>query len=178
MQHENGYPIYPIYHVSLKWLKQDGTPNGTSGDVMLREPNATEINRVAFAWLKQAVEKDGVDPTSIDVTIELKLWEEWCLTWFSHYTFDIGQSDAEALESFEDYVCRTMAYNRRNQIRVEMEGGDFFYRDPICLMGAEDRWRWTARADGTSMIGCGESSGTAPCRCEACREAGVLRVDH
>jgi len=176
------HPEYPIYHVRFRWPEEgkychDGM-NGTSSTFMLREPNISEANRIAFAQAERLCEEKNVAAEDMDITVSISHYEEWCCNWFSHYTFDVGQSDAEALSSFGSFVDRTMRYNRKNQVRHVTKDGDVFYSDPRCLMGAEDRSRWTARAGGTSMIGCGESSGEAPCRCEGCREHGVLSIDH
>jgi hypothetical protein len=173
------FPTYPIYHLKLAWVTPDGKPDGTSGRVMVRWQNHhAEAVRVAFSWAEQSAEKAGIDPLEIEIAVRFVEVEEWCLSWFSHYTFDVGQSDAEAIASFSRYVSRTEAYNRRNQERHVSDDGSVWYCDPRCLMGAEDRWRWTARGCGTSRLGTGESTGEAPCRCKDCRAAGVLRIDH
>jgi len=52
------------------------------------------------------------------------------------------------------------------------------WKDKVCLMGADERWRWTARAEGISIIGCGEETDPPPCRCEGCKKHGILRIDH
>lgn len=31
-----------------------------------------------------------ISPTDLVITIRLSHWEEWCLTWFSHFIFDNG----------------------------------------------------------------------------------------
>jgi len=39
-------------------------------------------------------------------------------------------------------------------------------------MGAEDRWRWRGFGDD------GKEETSAPCRCKACKEQGVVRIAH
>lgn len=76
----------------------------------------------------------------------------WALTWFGHMTFrcpEIPDAGA-ALASFEKYV-RSAEH------------------DPeICLMGAEDRWRWRGENPGDP----------APCECRSCVDLGIWRIDH
>ena len=178
-----GHPEYPIYTVRFRWPDPAATSiddgmNGTTSSIMLREPNISEINRIAFVQAERLCEEKNIALEDMAVTVELSHYEEWCCTWFSHWTFDIGLSDADVLASFASFVDRTMQYNRENQIRHETQDGHVFYSDPRCLMGAEDIWRWTARSGGTSIIGCGESTGEAPCRCEGCRAHGAVSIDH
>jgi hypothetical protein len=51
------------------------------------------------------------------------------------------------------------------------DGTGFYWQDVYCLMGAEDRWRWSG---GDSY----ENRTDPPCRCDGCKKAGVIRVDH
>lgn len=85
--------------------------------------------------------------------------ETWIQDWFSHWTFRLGQTDEELLRSFGDFVLRTECHNER----VRGTGAE------VCLMGAEDRWRW--RGDGRKDT-------PAPCNCEHCQKLGITRIDH
>lgn len=72
----------------------------------------------------------------------------WCCGWFQHYTYSIHLTDDELLESFEQYV---RAHEHK----------DYQDDEYVCLMGAEDRWRWKD-----------------PCRCEHCQERSIVMIDH
>lgn len=101
--------------------------------------------------------------SDLEVKIIRKPDETWLLQWFNHYTFDIGQTDKEALNSFEQYVSRYEHFqNPHDFAEVTKEPGY------LCLMGAEDRWRWKGE-DGTKP---------APCRCEHCKKQGIIRINH
>ena len=92
--------------------------------------------------------------------------ETWCSTWFCHYRFDLGETDEQILVSFDRYVDRMQCLNEK----LRYEQGTNQYDTPkggVCLMGAEDRWRWR-----------GENDGPAPCRCDGCKKYGVIRINH
>jgi hypothetical protein len=122
--------------------------------------------------LEKQKEKADLHPSDVELTVTFLRYETWCLTWFSHYTFDDGRSDVDFIRSFEKFVGRMECLNERARYK---HGRD---TDAYCLMGAEDRFRWTARAKGTGIVGCGETTGEPPCRCEGCKAAGVVRIDH
>lgn len=94
------------------------------------------------------------NPNLESIEISLLRYESWCLTWFSHWTFDDGRNDKEFLQSFNAFV--------NHMERIE----------DYCLMGAEDRWRWHGVADD------GETNTDPPCRCKYCKEKGIIRIDH
>ena len=173
---------YPIYSFSARWIcdpvNHEGLPrpiseydpvhglpqgriwNGSSQYLMFKEDQThqqLDIKLLEY-WAQFKEHKSAGKPELFSLTAELKLRESWCMTWFSHYTFDVGQTDEEALASFDRYVYRMLAGPRR-------PNGDLEY----CLMGAEDRWRWTS--------GSKEYRGV-PCRCEHCKKQGVLRIGH
>lgn len=160
---------YGIYTFTIKW-EQDGIHkwenqhkglpegrihNGTSFDIMYKDDQKIENLEqwVVNEWWKNYKKEKLFDknPSTPKFTVAFKEKETWCLTWFSHYTFDVGQTDEEALSSFASFVDRY-----RNE---GYEGR--------CLMGAEDMWRWKG-ADDTDP----------PCRCEGCKEFGVIRINH
>jgi len=91
--------------------------------------------------------------------------ESWVLEWFSHYTFDIGQSDEEVLQSFERYVRRYEHFCNYDIIKVHKKPG---YLE---LMGAEDRWRWKG-------VDNNKNETPPPCRCEGCKKSGIIRIIH
>jgi hypothetical protein len=176
---------YPIWGFAMMWYQDDAkedTPpawkrdlapgrmcNMMQVDWMLR-PGETVEERLAFYhtiwWPNYCARKlDGLNPGRLIVTPSFKHEETWCLDWFSHYTIDAGQTDREALDSFAAYVDRCMARNERE--RTFDERG--FEKIPIQLMGAEDRWRWCGHPEPRT---------DPPCRCEGCKENGVIRICH
>lgn len=178
---------YPIYRFSLYWY-QDGkhdsdypgrhiglpegkTWNSTNLRVMYKEDQEKRILRkfIIDWWDKYKTERlSDKNPSTPVINIELFDRETWNLTWFTHETFDVGQSDAEALASFERYVQRKEAKNAKHRYET---GEDI---DKFCLMGAEDRWRWR----GANDEGEADSSIPPPCRCKHCKKAGMIRIIH
>jgi hypothetical protein len=161
------YPVYPIYKIRYQWPQEgehcpDGM-NSASGILMLREPVITEVAGKAMKRAMMIAEENNVAYDEVGIEVEFDRWEEWCCHWFNHYTWDRGLSDADVLASFERYVWRIEQLNRRNP-RFTESGYQF---DEVCLMGAEDRWRWRAADDEDP-----------PCRCENCKEQGVVRINH
>jgi len=170
---------YPIYKVAVRW-EQDGehdpsSPawhgglpagriwNFTRFERMYRDDpgGVKEVERVVLKewWPEYVVNKlSDKAPCNPQITVTGPRLESWCLSWFEHWTFDVGQSNEQAIESFEAFVRR---YERKQ--------GRNFFDDPNyhCLMGAEDRWRWR---------GVGDNS--APCRCDDCKAHRVIRIGH
>jgi hypothetical protein len=173
----DGEQAYPIYNIAVMW-QQDGVhdPNYPRWNEGLEEGriwNCTGFYRMYKTdpgednvliewqewWDRYVKEKlEGKNPSRPAIKITRKFYETWCLTWFQHHTFDDGRSDDEFLRSFERYVQR----HEQNQ--------DYNNPDYICLMGAEDRWRWK----GDSTI----EGSKPPCRCSYCQEQGVVRIGH
>jgi|GEM_PF-2101125 hypothetical protein len=179
---------FPIYFFSARWSEDgvqdpkypkwyEGLPEGrvwnsTGFHKMFREEQTQEqLDAFVQDWWKRFLvsknEEDSrfkiINPELQYLKAEYKKHDTWVLTWFQHETFDIGQTDEEALQSFEDYVSRIEDENRG---KPEMEG--------IPLMGAEDRWRWR----GADENGNYSEDAPAPCRCKYCKEQGVLRIAH
>ncbi len=110
------------------------------------------------------------DPQDVEFLAVLVEHEEWVLTWFCHQTFDIGQSDEEVLASFERVLSR-------KGVRVDASYDPYGIaaRSQIkdyCAMGAEDRRRWSGAFDDQG------NRTPAPCRCEECKKAGMIRINH
>ena len=98
-------------------------------------------------------------------------YETWVCSWFQHETFDKGQTDKEALWSFEKYVRRHESYQDIDFVCSLSKEDSKTY---VSLMGAEDRWRW--RGSNTEQDK--EGNSPAPCRCAKCKSAGKIRIDH
>ena len=189
-------PKYPIYTISWRWI-QDGdhdpeypdlykylpegrVTNSTSTHKMFKEDqNLDDLKKWAQDTFIDWTEKNNKKYQDKEedrkylwkniegLTIEIKdpKYESWSCTWFCHETFDVGQTDNEALNSFEQYV------RRYEHMQRDFEKWSK-HPDYICLMGAEDRYRWCGYQDqdgGRTM---------APCRCNGCKEAGMLRINH
>lgn len=184
---------YAIYSVFVYWVQNitpaqktplppkwtEGLPEGrfrnhTCFDLMFQEERPIEeikdeVMRDRYAGL---IERElPHEPSDPEVRIEFKGWETWCLQWFQHWTHDVGLSDADVLRSFENYVRRIEEANDRE--RTYDESG--FPKEPYCLMGAEDRWRWSGLADGKNPSG---ERTPPPCRCEFCKKHKVVRIAH
>jgi hypothetical protein len=171
---------WPIYEFEARWTfakpkpkveeydDRHGLPEGrawnsTSWDAMFREEKTSaELDEVLMKFWREYARKGAVaELFSLHARFLRK--DTWCLTWFSHYTFDVGQSDADALASFERYV--------QHKEREAREKGE-----DVNVMGAEDRWRW--RAGGPVPDGGSTEPLSPPCRCDGCKKAGVIRIDH
>lgn len=185
----DGEPAYPIYDIGVRW-EQDGeedpgshwyagegrTKNGTQLHRMYRDdPGEDGVAReITEEWWPEYVEKKLAGVNSTEPTIEVcPVWyETWCCSWFEHWTFDDGRTDREYLESFENYVRRHEDY--QDHIRHVEDERSERGEPTICLMGAEDRWRWCGSGDD----GKPDTRTDPPCRCEHCREQGVVRIGH
>jgi hypothetical protein len=193
--HEDGYgdgdPKNPIYNLRFRWNEDgehdpkypkwhEGLPEGrvwnsTSVYKMYRtDPGLAAVEQDARDWwepYKVSDKREGKNPSEPEITVEFIRNETWALSWFSHWTFDVGQSDAEALASFERFVARMQRLNADERKYIETEHGGYWH-DAYCLMGAEDRWRWAGVRDD------GGNTTPAPCRCDGCKKLGFLRIDH
>lgn len=176
---------YPIYTISARWIQNgdqtkykdfprwiEGLPEGrvynsTGFSKMFKEDQSQE-QLDAFAkdwWINYCDRNKEENIELVELEAKYKEHEEWVLGWFNHETFDVGQSDAEVLQSFEEFV-------RRYEYQQDEELFTPRLKNYHCLMGAEDRWRWygTRDADGNNT--------PAPCRCIHCKDQGVIRIAH
>ena len=165
--------LYWIYSVDVAWKtkhshseyckpdERDLCNDSTHANIAFRtEPSVLECCDRLHCLLASRSERHPMLQPSFHM--QLRFRAEWWLTWFAHSTFDVGQTDEEAVESFQNYVW----------------WAEEFDNDPlgppgkpsICLMGAEDQWRWRAGPD--------DSNEAPPCRCPGCRKNGVLMICH
>ena len=176
----DGEKAYPIYYIGIKYVKsgeQDpltpdsylGLPKGsTHGEIgfsmmFKKKLNPQEANNFFNEYWEKFVKANAdKNPISPVFTLKFKRFDTWNGLWFTHETFDTGQTDAEVLNSFEKYVARVMDHNHRAEHSSDLQ--------EIALMGAEDRWRW--KGDPTI------ENSTAPCRCDNCKKAGMIRISH
>ena len=186
-----GEMAYPIYRLSAKWVQDgdhkdsgewqtNGLPEGrvwnSIGSHYCMTKEEKDPQALADEWgrvLKpKMVEKYAkVNPiTGFSGSGELVCYETWCLTWFCHQTFDDGRSDAEYLESFQRYVDRHRWYQDHlsHYTRNPQDKPSNAPEHLICLMGADDWWRWHGK----------DNDSPPPCRCEGCTKLGVVRIGH
>lgn len=102
-----------------------------------------------------------LNPANLTLIVTFRGWAVWWLTWFQHATFDVGLSDDEVLLSFQKHCDRETR-------KAQYAGKE------VCLMGAEDRWRWK----GADPDGAPGSDSPPPCRCKHCKAAGLVRIGH
>src|SRR5208337_3586357 len=114
-------PKFPIYRVDIRWseeykkgqerfpdrfhiptLPEDRYWNHTGWDIMEREPKGTLAiaEEIRQGWWPGYAERKLNKPNDIAIVVEFKKEDTWCEGWFSHWTFDIGLSDQEVLDSF------------------------------------------------------------------------------
>lgn len=168
---------YPIYSFSAKW-SQDGEQdpnryeglregriwNSTGFTKMFREEQTQEqIDTFVNEWWTKYLEsKNNISNVeNLKLEAKYKEHESFVYVWFSHETFDDGQTDEEFLKEFGEFV-------RRYEHQQDCEPGNY-PENYHCLMGAEDRWRWHSGSKEYTSI---------PCRCNHCKEAGMLRIAH
>jgi hypothetical protein len=177
-----GEKAYPIYGVKVRWSEtyppgaeqrmfRAGDPplpegrfwNSAGWDSMEKEDRDPEVIAAELMrdwWPKYTAKL--LEPADVTITVTLKRRDVWCDGWFSHYTFDVGMSDADVIASFERYVERILYSDLSENERGSL------------LMGAEDQWRWHGCVDGNPQ---GERT-EAPCRCPKCKDQGLVRIDH
>jgi len=169
-----GERIYPIYSFSAKWRVDDAErDDGTSHEQMFKIGfKHTDAHQYALDWWERLIRSDvkwggekkvpyierGVE--LLDLKCKYLGRDSWVLNWFNHMTLNVHLSDEDLLRSFRNYVDRITSQNERN-------GHYHNNQNPssklpyVCLMGADDRWRWKG-----------------PCRCEHCVRRGVTFIDH
>jgi hypothetical protein len=159
---------YQAYHINVVWTEdfEDGTRrNSCTIERMPKEKtNKKKIEQDVLEWSKEFFEKNKdkfKNPRDVKLSIKYLGRLEWCPAWFSHWTWDTGQSDEELMTSFREYVYKHTYFSEENSV---INGA--------CLMGAKDiyRWRGGTDEDGTEH--------KAPCRCNGCKKAGVVRIQH
>lgn len=141
---QNLYPIYDIIN-----LTRNGARAFTSPRMYRVDPGIDVVRNEILN-----------DPKYRGEVLEFEIapvrHDTWVLLWFNHWTFDIGQSDEDALKSFREYVER--------QKLLCLTDGDYEFNR---LMGAADEYRWR-----------GANHGAAPCRCGDCKNLGRITIDH
>ena len=167
---------HPIYTASVKWTYDDGSSDSAGWKEYL--PNGscpeTRAKEISDKWLPEYLKQKEKPPAkTCSITYTYSHSETWCLNWFSHCSKNVDLTDQEALESFEQYVRRIEEHNQ-NYYGVSIIDDELpCILEPHCLMGAEDRYRWCGHPGNEK-----HDRTPAPCRCEGCRELGVIRICH
>lgn len=169
----DGELAYPIYQITFEWINKNNRKDSTNWMIMLRNELTDKEQQEKLIQYSEQLMKQYPNAKCMIGNMKFVRYETWCLQWFNHYTFDIGQTDQEVLESFERFVRRMEKMNLQNGHQINSPNYDLpNWRETYhCLMGAEDRWRWYG---GDSY----ENRTKPPCRCEGCKQAGVIRINH
>lgn len=185
----DGETAYPIFTFSAKftqkalenaadWQTKDQPEgrqwNGTSsfGVFYKEEVSEKTLQKDLEKWWEKIKahyesEKGYEDIQDVELSFKYEINETWIFEWFCHCIPDVGQSDEEVLDSFRKYIFRVEDLNEK----LRREQGCSHYQTPkggICLMGAEDRWRWRGENDVRGV----------PCRCKGCKDSGIIRINH
>lgn len=184
-----GEKAYPLFGIRTRWTQdrteQDTNPspwqtkgapdgrlwNSICSNIQMPkhyDERAVANEHLTIWWPKfKATEKyRDLHVADLRFSITFRRWEVWCITWFQHWTWDVGLTDQQVLESFSRYVLRTEILNERAM-------WDGAKQEPYCLMGAEDRYRWHGTKTGEP-----DEQTDPPCRCKHCKKQGVVRIGH
>lgn len=176
--------LYPIYNFHINFLHresedEDWIKDSMSLSIMFRERQDEDtLNDIARRNADNLNNKYKYVGQAAIWSIKLLKFDNWCCSWFSHYTFDNGQTDNEIYSSFEGYVRR---YEHMQGVYDpgllnEFRESPYGYQ---CLMGAEDRYRWGHwERDEDGKMTDSPNFLPGPCRCDACRKRGVITIDH
>jgi hypothetical protein len=168
-----GEKPYPTDYHDFPDLPSDRRGNAMQSFRWYREPLSDEdtlAKEVIALILGRYADRD---PQEVTAVVTYTHVETWACEWFSHSQPDWGDDDATVLAGFNRYVNRVERFNRQNR----QAGASGYSFDPICLMGAEDFWRYRgAKKDGSAANSAEESP--PPCRCDGCRKLGLVRINH
>lgn len=159
---------YRIFKLTSRYEVDGVEDMSTYSARMVRDEDDVEAMKVK--WREDAKEglllkHEGKQLTNFSLEIEQRpKRRSWALGWFNHYTFrsDDLPDRASVLASFEEYVEEVEREFPQDLMISPLPEGY------ICLMGAEDRWRWKGETQDHE----------APCECEHCVKQGVWRINH
>lgn len=188
---QDGEVAYQNYSVTMRWV-QDIDPslnltmgewwtkdlpegrcrNSTHWTRMPKEVNVEVLHQEVHDWWPgYSKNLEQFKPTDLTIEVEERRFEVWCLSWFAHWTWDIGLDDQQVLASFHRYISRTKRLNAEESVWK-----DGILREAHNLMGAEDRWRWHGFRDGKG--GNEDERLEPPCRCPGCKKRGIVQIGH
>lgn len=162
--------LYYTYSIEASVLEDNYTPNHIQWmDVMSRvdltQEQLEDKGYAYFARAQQAALFFDEDRPHRSVVDRMRLCRldvkrlgrrPWCLRWFAHSTYRDGRTDEEILHSFEQYVRQYSWMQDVGRENVEKRYGQTY----VCLMGAEDRWRWSL------------------CDCQDCKAGEFVVIKH
>lgn len=152
--------FYPVYKIKAKWAEKipENEQDKYLGDWIKNAPNGYFWNccykhympktkqtdeqiKVYYTNWFNKLQKEIYDIKNLTITCNYLFDESWCPNGFSHWTYDIGQSDKDVLKSFINFIKRrTIENTKYGHYGNECTNGN--YDTYYCLMGAEDWWRW------------------------------------
>lgn len=146
-------PEFPLYRVVYHFTVDGAEEFTTLMDPWLYavDPGEDVVRVAAEAkWSKINWHGEPKNRTLVRIDVKRKPDTPWALAWFAHKSIRAGRTDAELRDSFDRYVSRYEHLRERHD-------------DPeyVCLMGAEDRWRWKD-----------------PCACETCVKNDWAVITH
>lgn len=162
--------LYYTYSIEASVLEDDYVPNRIQWMDMISRVDLTQAQLedrgyANFARAQQAALFFDKDRPHRSVVNRMRLCglnikrlgrHPWVLRWFAHTTFRDGRTDDEIWYSFEHYVNQYGWMQDIGRERVEKWYGE----DYVCLMGAEDRWRWKL------------------CDCDECKTGETVTIKH
>lgn len=159
-------PSWPCFSANLGWTMASGKQNNCGGVVSARDLQE------CFNWLAQWQAKYEAAEGGWDFRAEIVMIGvlPFFPEWFGHATRPEGRDDSTIMAHFNEYVDWVEALNEKEPHRnIGTEEKPVWHRtDRICLMGAEDRWRWRGETDDDPP----------PCRCKGCTASGLVRIRH
>lgn len=136
---------YQVYLISARWDQNDFKNNGTSFRRMYKkEVTDGFVKKESESWWNNYVNEKELykkgklkdyNPILKELKVEFLERSNWCLTWFSHYSYNIELSNKDLLKSFRNFVLEKQIQNERNghYNNDKSEYSDLPY---YCLMGA------------------------------------------
>ena len=166
--------LYPAYTASAHVMEDDYVPNTVSWmDWMEREELSDDALENAgwarFASHQQTSLTLNPDRPHRSVVGKMKCskmnvkrlgLQPWTLTWFAHQTFRDDRSDEQLHLSFHEYVDKYRWHQEEHRYHGPAEFEKRFGEPYVCLMGAEDTWRWKL------------------CECQLCKDKGIAVFEH
>ncbi len=166
--------LYHAYSASAAVLEDDYVPNHVSWMDWMEREELTDDALENAGWVRFAHHQQRAltfDPNRPHRSVVSKMkctrmttnrlgLQPWTLTWFSHQTFRDGRSDEELRLSFCTYVDKYRWHSEEHQYMSPSEFEERHGEPYVCLMGAEDMWRWKF------------------CECQPCKDRGIAVFQH
>lgn len=160
-------PLFAVYGVRFHFTLE-GVESDTSTMkpwIYRTDPGLDAVRAEAAAvWPTIDFTRGGVEPdwrmrVLTSITVVRRVEAPWAVWWFSHLTFRLGRTDGELRASFERFVARHEPYQDRLSRLTSAEEIEYARGERVCLMGAQERWRWktictceTCVANGWAII--------------------------